>query len=64
MVNMENYLDVPDLFENPISATKVRKGVTAYKYRNGTINIKGEKFIFYSMKDAIKIWRNKNKINL
>lgn len=51
----------PDLFATPILARKVRKGITAYKYPNGTININGEKFIFYSMTEAIKKWRNKNK---
>jgi len=51
-----------DLFETPISERKVRNGVTAYKYRNGVINISGKKFIGYSMTDAIKRWRSKNKI--
>jgi hypothetical protein len=50
-----------DLFETPIASRKVRKDVTAYKYRNGCININGEKFFFYSMTEAIKIWRGKNK---
>jgi hypothetical protein len=49
-----------DLFSTPISKTKIRNGVFAYKYPNGTININGEKFIFYSIKDAIKIWRSRN----
>ena len=53
---------MPDLFETPISKTKVRQDVYAYKYRNGVININGEKFIFYSIKDAIKLWRSKNPI--
>lgn len=51
-----------DLFENPISKTKVRNGIFAYKYKNGVINIEGEKYIFYSIKDAIKNWRGKNKL--
>ncbi len=55
-------LDTPDLFETPISSRKVRQGVTAYKYRNGIINIRGEKFQFYSMTESIKIWRSKNKL--
>ncbi len=50
-----------DLFDTPIVSRKVREGVTAYKYRNGTININGEKFLMYSMTDAIKVWRSKNK---
>ncbi len=49
-----------DLFSTPIGEAKVRNGVYAYKYRNGTINIEGTQFLFYSMKDAIKVWRNKN----
>jgi YHS domain-containing protein len=49
-----------DLFESPISKTKVRNGIFAYKYRNGCINIEGEKYFFYSIKDAIKDWRSKN----
>lgn len=51
---------LPDLFDTPLASKKVRKGVTAYKYRNGTININGEKYVGYSMTDAIKIWRSKN----
>lgn len=49
-----------DLFDEPLRQTKVRNGVYAYSYRNGTINIQGEKYIGYSVKDAIKLWRNKN----
>lgn len=49
-----------DLFATPIRAKKVRNGIYAYKYPNGTINIEGEKFIMYSMTEAIKIWRSKN----
>lgn len=56
-------MNTPDLFDTPIASKKVRKDVTAYRYRNGTININGEKFIFYSMTDAIKLWRQKNKKN-
>jgi hypothetical protein len=54
--------NLPDLFETPISQRKVRKDVTAYRYRNGVINIQGDKYILYSMKDAISLWRKKNKI--
>lgn len=49
-----------DLFNTPISKTKVRNGVYAYKYSNGVININGEKYLEYSIKDAIKKWRSKN----
>ena len=50
-------------FVNPISKTKVRRNIYAYKYPNGCININGEQFHFYSLKDAIKIWRRNNPIN-
>ena len=49
-----------DLFNTPISKTKVRNGIYVYKYNNGCININGKKFFFYSIKDAIKIWRSQN----
>lgn len=49
-----------DLFASPISKTKVRNGVYAYKYPNGVININGTKFLLYSVKDAIKVWRSNN----
>jgi hypothetical protein len=52
--------NLPDLFSTPISKTKVRNGIYAYKYPNGCINISGQKFFDYSIKDAIKIWRSKN----
>ena len=58
--NLERNL--PDLFSTPISATKVRRGITAYKYSNGCINISGEKFFDYSVTEVIKIWRSKNPI--
>lgn len=50
------------LFSNPISRTKVREGIYAYKYPNGTICIEGEEYIFYSIKEAIKRWRSKNPL--
>lgn len=49
-----------DLFNTPIARRKVRNGIYAYKYSNGTININGTKFLFYSMTDAIKAWRKAN----
>jgi hypothetical protein len=51
---------MPDLFDSPIRAKKVRKNVTAYQYRNGCININGKKFFGYSMTEAIKKWRQEN----
>jgi hypothetical protein len=52
-----------DLFATPIRKTKVRNGIYAYQYDNGCININGTQYHFYSMRDAIKLWRNNNKIN-
>ena len=54
---------MPDMFSTPIASKKVRKYVTAYKYSNGVINISGMKYSFYSMNDAIKLWRKSNPIN-
>ena len=49
-----------DLFETPIASRKVRNGIYAYMYRNGVININGQKYLEYSLTDAIKAWRSKN----
>lgn len=51
-----------DLFINPIARGKVRKGIFWYKYPNGCININGNKYYFYSIKQAVKLWRNNNPI--
>lgn len=51
-----------DLFQEPIKKTKVRKNVYAYKYPNWCINIEWYKYYFYSMAEAIKLWRHKNPI--
>lgn len=48
------------MFDEPIRKRKVRNGIYAYEYRNGTINIDGTKFLFYSLTDAIKAWRKAN----
>lgn len=45
------------LFDSPIKSKKVRKGITAHQYKNGTININGIKYIDYSMTEAIKRFR-------
>ena len=50
------------LFDRPIKSKKVRKGITAYQYKNGTININGIKYIDYSMTEAIKRFRAKYPI--
>jgi hypothetical protein len=52
-----------DLFETPISKRKVRNGIYAYQYSNGVININGQKYLEYSLTDAIKAWRKLNPIN-
>lgn len=52
----------PDLFDMPIKQKEVRKGIIAYQYRNGVINIDGTKFLEYSMTEAIKRWRQKNPL--
>jgi hypothetical protein len=45
------------LFDEPISSKEVRNGITAYKYRNGVININGQKYSGYSMTEAIAKFR-------
>lgn len=49
-----------DLFSTPIKTKKVRNGVYAYQYANGTININGIKYLCYSMTEAIKQYRKTN----
>jgi len=50
------------LFETPKKRVKVRNGIYAYQYRNGVINIEGEKYLLYSLTVAIKAWRHKNSL--
>lgn len=50
-----------DLFNTPIRKRKVRNGIYAYQYSNGTININGSKYLFYSLTDAIRAWRKANQ---
>lgn len=45
-----------------VAEKKVRNGVTAYKFRSGVVEIKGIRYIFYSMTDAIAKWRRDNPI--
>ena len=52
-----------NLFESPIESKKVRKGVTAYKYKNGVINIEGIKYFFHSMTSAIQQYKIDHPIN-
>ena len=51
-----------DLFSSPVTSRKVRNGIYAHKYANGTININGSKFLDYSLTDAIKAWRKTSKL--
>ncbi len=51
-----------NLFDTPLRKVKVRNGIFAYSYRNGTINIDGIKYLYYSMKDAIKTYRQQHPV--
>jgi hypothetical protein len=50
-----------DIFGTLIKTKKVRNGIYANQYSNGTINIDGRIFLFYSMTGAIKTFRKKYK---
>lgn len=45
------------MFDSPIRTKKVRKGVYAHQFRNGCININGQKYFEYSMTEAISLFR-------
>ncbi len=45
------------LFENPVKERKVRNGIIAYQYKNGTIVINGQKYVCYSITSAIAKFR-------
>jgi hypothetical protein len=49
--------NLPDLFATPVRARKVRTGITAFQYRNGIVNINGQKYSMYSMTEAITKFR-------
>lgn len=51
--------DLEDPFEGAIRAVKIRKGITAFLYRNGTVNIDGEKYLGISITEAVKMYRKK-----
>ena len=51
-----------DLFDTPIRSGKIRNGVYYHQYRNGVINIMGEKYLFYSIKEAVSRWRKKHPL--
>jgi len=46
-----------DLFNTPIKQSDVRKGIIAYQYDNGVININGIKYVMYTMTEAIRKFR-------
>ena len=50
-----------DLFNPPINSVKVKDGVYAHKYPNGIININGHKYMYYSMREAIKLYKTKSR---
>lgn len=45
-----------------ISTKKVRNGVYAYMLLHGGVEIAKELYIGYSLTEAIRLWRQKNKI--
>lgn len=47
------------LFDTPLKSKEFRKGKYARQYRNGVINIGGEKYVGYSMTEAIAMYRKK-----
>jgi len=49
-----------DLFDSPIKSGKVRNHVYYHKYRNGVITINGEKYLLYTITEAVRLWRKKN----
>ena len=46
-----------DLFDKPLRSRKVRNNIYAHQYRNGVININGQKYLEYSLSEAIKLFR-------
>jgi hypothetical protein len=46
-----------------VKEKQVRKNVTAYKFASGVVEIKGMRYFFYSMTEAIAKWRRDNPIN-
>ena len=52
-------MKIVDLFESPIKSKKVRDGVWAHQYRNGCVNIDGQKYLGFSITGAIYQYRLK-----
>ena len=46
-----------DPFNTPLRSGKVRKGVYYHQYNTGVINIMGAKYVGYSIKDAVSLYR-------
>lgn len=49
------------MFSNPIKSKRVNKDITAYQYPNGTVNIDGKKYLFYTLNEAIKKYKQEIK---
>jgi hypothetical protein len=45
------------MFDSPLKIKKVRNGVFAYQYRTGVIRIDGQRYVGWSLTDAIKQYR-------
>ena len=45
------------MFQEPVQSKKVRRDIVAYKYRNGTIVINGQKYLIMTMTEAIYQYR-------
>lgn len=50
-----------DLFSTPIRAVHIKGEIYAYQYMNGTITIDGQKYLMYSMSEAIKKYKQSVK---
>ena len=50
-----------DMFATPIRSGTVNKDADWHQYSNGTINIMGQKYIGYPIKEAIRLYRKKVK---
>ena len=46
-----------DLFDTPLRSGVVREGVWYHQYRNGVINIMGQKYLGYTIKQAVALFR-------
>ena len=49
------------MFNEPINKIDLGGGIFANKFYSGIVEIDGNKFIGYNLKEAIRIWRGRNK---